>query len=627
MEGRFPLRVTKSVAHLAGRAVECRVSDPDRVLGFRIRFFLRRQEDFLRGVYTSAIPDNAGRVRFFAWLPDDAFEIDAVTDPATASGVKGDVSVSIDTASVLKILMLMLFHQPKLLFRVGKLWARGNRKGATKRFIQTLKRIGEPSYERWLFAQRKARESLYDPALENRIRVLVTIDEGDPYLISQTRESLGMLNRSDTVEVSISSLRTLISSAMDSSSTLWLKLPPGAILEHDAVDFLRRQFAHDPNVAAIYPDEGGLDSRGRPRQPRFNTEWNLLQSEDGLLSPDSAAIRASYIDVDVDLRSETSEILIQIARRYGPVVQHSPNILLHRKGGGAQLGVSVRSCRSSQSEKVSVVIPTRDHADLLKRCIDGLFETNEGVELEVIVIDNESREEHTRKLLDDYGRTRGVRRLDLPGKFNFARACNLGVLASTNELVLLLNNDVEPLSKNWLRSMIGEAHSPSVGAVGALLLYPDGMVQHAGVTLSNLNVAYHTFQFYDPNSGEDAGMLDSRREVSAVTAACMLTKKSCWEQLGGMDEIGLAVAFNDVDYCLKLRSLGMRVIWTPDAKLTHRESVSRRSAQGPDQILAFKREERLMLKRWHKQLRNDPFRSPNLSLFGDETALESYPRT
>jgi GT2 family glycosyltransferase len=139
-------------------------------------------------------------------------------------------------------------------------------------------------------------------------------------------------------------------------------------------------------------------------------------------------------------------------------------------------------------------------------------------------------------------------------------------------------------------------------------------------------VAYHTLQFYDPKDGEDAGMLGLRREVSAVTAACMLTKKSCWEEVGGMDETGLAVAFNDVDYCLKLRSRGKRIVWTPDAKLIHRESVSRKSARGPNQKWNFQQEERLMLERWHEQLKNDPFRSPNLSLLGEDFALETYPR-
>jgi GT2 family glycosyltransferase len=574
----------------------------------------------------SALADGAGQLRFFAWLPDDALEIVGITDYATASSAGGSVSITARAVSVQKILVLMLLHQPKALFRVVRLWCRGNRKGAKSRFLQNVRRLIEPTYEKWLFAQRQARNSLYDPALRDRFRVLATIDDGDLNLIERTRASLDMLERSDTVEVSLSSLRKKIKAGDDSSSTLWLKLPAGTILERDAIDCLSREFAIDADVAAVYPDEGLLDNHGRPSRPRFQTNWNLAQSEDGLLVPSSAAIRLDHLDADLDLRLDTRKILIEIARRYGPVVKHSPNVLVHRMSQVGELGIIQNTTHLTQRLKVSVIIPTRDRGDMLKRCIGGLFQTADDIELEVIVIDNDSCEADTRALLDEYGRTLGVRRLDLPGEFNFARACNVGVSAAKNEFILLLNNDVEPLSGGWLRSLVDEAQPTPVGAVGALLLYPDGIVQHAGVTLSNHNVAYHTLQFYDPKDGEDAGMLGLRREVSAVTAACMLTKKSCWEEVGGMDETGLAVAFNDVDYCLKLRSRGKRIVWTPDAKLIHRESVSRKSARGPNQKWNFQQEERLMLERWHEQLKNDPFRSPNLSLLGEDFALETYPR-
>lgn len=251
----------------------------------------------------------------------------------------------------------------------------------------------------------------------------------------------------------------------------------------------------------------------------------------------------------------------------------------------------------------------------------------QGVSLDIVIIDNDSRDEAALSFfasLEAQGRARIV---TMPGEFNFSRACNLGVMAARHDLVLLMNNDVDPIVPDWLLQMAAELQEDSVGAVGAYLLYPDGTVQHAGVTLGSGTVARHSLAFVRPGSGEDRGLLDERRDVSAVTAACLLTTRRHWQAVGGMDEQNLTVAFNDVDYCLKLREQGLRIVWTPDARLWHRESVSRGKDDTPEKIRRFAHEEATVMRRWGRVLANDPFYNPNLSLVAEDFVLENFPRS
>ncbi len=272
-----------------------------------------------------------------------------------------------------------------------------------------------------------------------------------------------------------------------------------------------------------------------------------------------------------------------------------------------------------------MIIPTRDRADLLEACFKGLFETTAAANLDVIVIDNDSTDSAALALLARYEQLGLVRRILLPGDFNFSRACNIGVDAAKHELVLLLNNDVEPLGPHWLSDLAGELDDPTVGAAGNLLLFADGYVQHGGVTLGAGTIARHSFHFLHPDRG-GRGLLRERREVSAVTAACLLTRKGLWHHLGGLDEEHLTVAFNDVDYCLKVRKAGLKIIWTPSAAMLHRESVSRGRDDTPEKLRRFAQEERTMYERWGAIVQADPYYNPNLSLIAEENILEAFPR-
>jgi GT2 family glycosyltransferase len=198
---------------------------------------------------------------------------------------------------------------------------------------------------------------------------------------------------------------------------------------------------------------------------------------------------------------------------------------------------------------------------------------------------------------------------------------NFGVRHSSTELFVLLNNDTLVISPEWLDEMIGYARLPGVGAVGAKLLYPDGRIQHAGVILGIHGLTGHAFQPRLDSSGdlEYLAYAHVARNYLAVSAACMLSRKSVFEEVGGFDDQHLKVAWNDVDYCLRLREKGYRVVFAPHAALHHLESESRGDDKDPREI-------RYMLRRWRSYVENDPYYSPHLSRLDAEFRIRTDPR-
>jgi GT2 family glycosyltransferase len=236
--------------------------------------------------------------------------------------------------------------------------------------------------------------------------------------------------------------------------------------------------------------------------------------------------------------------------------------------------------------------------------------------LELIVVDNGSEEAETLALFEELKRDRRVRILPAPGPFNFSTLNNLAARAAKGSLLLLLNNDIGVREPGWLKAMVVHAVRSNVGAVGAKLLYPDGAVQHAGVVLGVGEpppVAGHPGAGYPGDSSGYFGWLSLARNVSAVTAACLLLRRAVFEEVGGLDEVKLKVAFNDVDLCLKIRAAGYDIVWTPQATLDHYESASRGADVEPETWARFQSEIRAMRERWGDTLDQDPFYSPLLN--------------
>jgi O-antigen biosynthesis protein len=286
-----------------------------------------------------------------------------------------------------------------------------------------------------------------------------------------------------------------------------------------------------------------------------------------------------------------------------------------------------RVTRRAEPVSVTIVIPTRNCERLLQDCIESIRPVVDRHRAQVIVVDNDSSDPATiayLAALEDAGAT-VVR---VPGPFNFARLNNRAAAEASGEVLCLLNNDIKALDDVWLEEMLSRLIEGDVGAVGALLLWPSGVVQHGGVVLGPKFEAAHAFRDRmdgEPGYGE---MLRVARECSALTAACLVTPRKEYLAVGGMDEFNFPVNFNDVDYCLKLRALGRRIIFTPHAKLMHLESASRGTDRRSDRRPRFERELRNLRNKWGDALASDPYYSPILGLDPNPfSALASPPRT
>lgn len=262
---------------------------------------------------------------------------------------------------------------------------------------------------------------------------------------------------------------------------------------------------------------------------------------------------------------------------------------------------------------VSIVIPTRDRVDLLQRCIETIQHFTDWQKLEIIVIDNGSVDQATHayfaKIAGD-----GVRILHMPGPFNYADLNNRAIAQASGDIIGLVNNDIEALHAGWLDEIVAQLSRPDVGAVGAKLLWPNGMVQHGGVLLGVGNIAGHFGNRLADADWGDHGRNQLVQQVSGCTAACLFIRKDDYLALGGMDANAFPVAFNDVDLCLKVRAAGKAVVWTPHVKLLHAESASRGNEDTPQKKARAQREVEQLRLKWDNVLGRDPAYNPNLNI-------------
>lgn len=313
------------------------------------------------------------------------------------------------------------------------------------------------------------------------------------------------------------------------------------------------------------------------------------------------------------------EHAIRDAAASAALAQHEPGTLLIPAVAAPQ-----QCCQASRRvqpvlgeeakrQRVSLIIPTRDRAELLERCITTIRKHTAWPQLEIIVIDNGSTEEKTAAYFAEIA-AQGVRVLPMPGPFNYADLNNRAVAAASGEIIGLINNDIEALHDGWLDEIVAQLMRPNVGAVGAKLLWPNGMVQHGGVLLGVGNVAGHFGNRLADADWGDHGRNQLVQQVSGVTAACLFLRKGDFEAVGGMDPAAFPVAFNDVDLCLKIRASGKLIVWTPHAKLLHAESASRGHEDTPQKRARSLREIDALRQRWGGALLRDPAYHPSLNL-------------
>jgi GT2 family glycosyltransferase len=267
---------------------------------------------------------------------------------------------------------------------------------------------------------------------------------------------------------------------------------------------------------------------------------------------------------------------------------------------------------------VSIIIPFKDKVELLRRCLESIFENTSYKNYEILLVDNGSKSIATLDFLKSI-KDEKIRILKYGKPFNFSSINNFAARQAKGEYLLFLNNDTEVISESWLEEMLKCFEDKTVGAVGAKLLYPNGTIQHAGVMLEEKRLAIHAFRTWNEQEID----FDKPEEWSAITAACMMTRKELFHEIGGFNEINLPIAYNDVDYCLRLREKGYKILCTPRAKLYHYESASRKSDvniiykvlrsikflkfKRLERYRQFLREQEYMRKKWGEEIANDPF--------------------
>lgn len=272
------------------------------------------------------------------------------------------------------------------------------------------------------------------------------------------------------------------------------------------------------------------------------------------------------------------------------------------------------------SPKVSIVMPTRDNLSLLKNCVESIERLTSYRNYEILIVDNDSSDPQTLEYLSSIPH----QVIHYEGAFSHSGVNNLAASYASGEYLLFLNDDTEVISGEWLDAMLRHAQRPDVGAVGAKLLYSNDRIQHAGLFTGvggtwNPGVAAHSHQYYPANSTGYKGALETDRNYNAVTGACMMVRRAVFEEVGGFDEENLPIAFNDVDLCLKLRTRGYVLVYTPDAKLYHHEAASRGYGNKPEELQTAE----YMKRRWGSMLADDPYYNRNFSRGGGDFYLRA----
>ena len=280
----------------------------------------------------------------------------------------------------------------------------------------------------------------------------------------------------------------------------------------------------------------------------------------------------------------------------------------------------------AEPPRVSIIIPTRNAERLVRQCIESIRSKTTYPDYEIVLVDNGSDDASALAYFAELARLPNLRVLRDDRPFNYSALNNGAVKVATGDLLALVNNDIEVITPEWLSEMASLALQPGVGAVGARLWYPGMLLQHAGIVLGLGGMAAHAHRGMPQGREGYGGRAALIQSFSAVTAACLVVKKSIYLQLGGFDEAHLTVAFNDVDFCLRVRDAGYRNVWTPYAQLLHHESATRGEDASPEKKARFAAEMATMRERWGPLLDRDPAYSPNLMLAREDFSYAWPPR-
>lgn len=458
-------------------------------------------------------------------------------------------------------------------------------------------------------------------------------------------------------------------SALEAVTAPWIALMDhDDLLPADALFEVARCIRAQPQARLIYSDEDKVGDDGQRADPYFKPDWNpdLFRSQNmfshlGVLHTDLVREVGGFRKGLEG--SQDWDLVLRCMERVQPAqIVHIPRVLYHwrihaqstassmkakpyavvageralnehlaRTGvrGHAEhvgIGYRVRYALPEVPPKVSIVIPTRNAQALVRQCVKSIQRRSTYPDWEILLVDNGSDEPAALAYFQQLAQQPRIRVLRDDRPFNYSALNNLAVAQAQGEVIALLNNDIEVITPGWLEEMVSLALQPGVGAVGARLWYPNRTLQHGGVLLGPGGLAVHANKGLPRGLNGYAGRAALLQGFSAVTAACLVVRKSLYEQVGGLDEEHLAVAYNDVDFCLRLRALGLRNVWTPYAELVHHESATRGDDLAAPHRERFERERQFMFSRWQAMIDHDPAYNPNLRLDSEDMGLAWPPR-
>jgi GT2 family glycosyltransferase len=392
-----------------------------------------------------------------------------------------------------------------------------------------------------------------------------------------------------------------------------IELDAGVVLHEAALWALAASIDADPDLRLVYADHDHLDVDGRHGDPSFLPDWNPeLFAGLGRIS----SLTARHPDVDPNM----------ITALDAETVAHLPLLLASSPTPSPGFASPTPTPTPTKPlPRVSILIPTRDQGPLLETCLRSIRGLSTHPDVELVLVDHETTEIQARRVIDGLVDDPDAVVIEHRGPFNFAAMMNRAADAATGDVLVLLNNDTEVVSAGWLESMVAHLERPGVGVVGALLLFTDGTIQHAGVHPGLGGLMGHGHKHRPGDDPGHLGRLRVAHRVAAVTGACLAIRTDLWHELGGLDE-DLAVAYNDIDLCLRARGTGRAVILEPRAILHHHESVSRGYDDDPVRRARLQSEVDRMRERWGAQLDVDPAYSPNLTLTEPGFAPADPPR-
>lgn len=413
--------------------------------------------------------------------------------------------------------------------------------------------------------------------------------------------------------------------------------------------------SHDTSVEIIYTDDDHEDTNEQRYDPDFKSDFNpdMLYSMDYIRNSFAVSnhlIRQLGGFNPTFLVNPTYDFWLRTLEA-GVNIVHIPKVLFHythiqsqdeclsdelkalemhglRTGKDWKISVD-NVCRThriqwnlpKQLPKVTILIPTRDGIELLRRCVQSIIEKTSYPAYEILIIDNQSTCPDTLQYLNHLSLQPGFEIIQYNQPFNYSAINNFAVDKAQCDIIVLLNNDIEIISQNWLTEMVSYANRSDIGCVGAMLYYPDDTIQHAGVITGLGDIAGHAHKYLRRGAKGYKKRACIVQNYSAVTAACLAVRKNIYLEVGGMDPENLPVAYNDVDFCLKVHERGYRHVWTPYTELYHYESKSRGKDDTSEKKLRAKKEVEWMDHKWGGVLSKDPYYHPMLTKIAEQFQL------